>query len=238
MTNFQVDDTIGTIVRDYPALSRLFEKAQMDYCCGGQRTLAEACVQRGIDPEKFLAELTSFVSTDPSPVGNLGTMSLAELTDQIERLHHAYLHSEFPRIESMTTKVAKVHGDKDHRLLEVKDIFFALSAELETHLMKEEQILFPMIRDLEASDSLPVFHCGTIANPIQQMLSEHDQAGEALVKLRQLTDDFTPPDWACNTYRALLDALLTFEQDMHQHIHKENNVLFPRAIALEQSKNS
>jgi regulator of cell morphogenesis and NO signaling len=236
MTTFQITDTVGAIVRDHPALSRLFEQVQVDYCCGGQKTLAEACAKRGIDPQAFLMELENWAVTTPAPEVNLAALSLTEFADHIERIHHAYLHTELPRLEKMVAKVAAVHGEKEPRLVQIKNIFLALSAELATHLMKEEQILFPMIRQLEVSDTLPAFHCGTIANPVRRMEFEHDEAGEALRELRQLTDNFTPPAWACNTYRALLDALHTFEQDMHQHVHKENNVLFPRAIALEQQK--
>jgi regulator of cell morphogenesis and NO signaling len=236
MTSFQIDDTVGAIVRDLPSLSRLFEQAKVDYCCGGKKTLAEACQQRGIDPQAFLAQLETYATTAAVPDVNWTALSLTELADHIERLHHAYLHAELPRLEKLVTKVAAVHGEKEPGLLQIKDVFLAVSAELATHLMKEEQILFPLIRQLESSETLPAFHCGTIANPVTQMEFEHDEAGAALAQLRQLTDDYTPPDWACNTYRAMLDALATFEQDMHQHIHKENNVLFPRAIALEQAK--
>lgn len=236
MTTFQLDHTVGSIVRDHPALSRLFEQAKVDYCCGGQKTLDEACRQRGIDPQLFLAQLEDYAASEPTPEVNVAELSLTELADHIERIHHAYLHAELPRLDKIVTKVAAVHGDKEPRLIQIKDIFLALSAELTTHLMKEEQVLFPMIRQLEASKPLPSFHCGTVVNPISRMEFEHDEAGVALAQLRQLTDDFTPPEWACNTYRALFDALLTFEQDMHQHIHKENNVLFPRAILLEREK--
>jgi len=234
MTTFQINDTVGAIVRDHPALSRLFEQAQVDYCCGGQKTLAEACTKRGIDPQAFLKELETFAATEPAPEVDLTALSLTELVEHIERLHHAYLHTELPRLEAMVTKVAKVHGNKEPRLAQVRDLFLALSAELATHMMKEEQVLFPMIRQLEASVTLPQFHCGSVANPIHRTEFEHDEAGPALAQLRQLTDDYTPPEWACNTYRALLDALAYFEQDMHQHVHKENNVLFPQAIVLEQ----
>ncbi len=153
MTTLQINDTVGAIVRDRPSLSRLFEQAQVDYCCGGKKTLAEACAQRGIDPQAFLVQLEAYGATTPAPETNPSDLSLTELTNHIE-----------------------------------------------------------------------------------QMELEHQETGAALAQLRQLTDHFTPPDWACNTYRAMLDALQTFEQDMHQHIHKENNVLFPRAIALEQAK--
>ena len=235
MTTFQINDTVGAVVRDHPALSRLFEQAQVDYCCGGQKTLAAACAKRGIDPQAFLKELETFAATEPAAEVDLAALSLTELVEHIERLHHAYLHTELPRLKALVTKVAKVHGDKEPRLAQVRDLFLGLSAELAAHLMKEEQVLFPMMRQLEASGTLTQFHCGSVANPIHRMEFEHDEAGAALAQLRQLTDDYTPPEWACNTYRALLDALAYFEQDMHQHVHKENNVLFPQVITLEQS---
>ncbi len=136
----------------------------------------------------------------------------------------------------MVAKVARVHGDKESRLVELRDLFLALAAHLATHLMKEEQVLFPLIRRIESSATRPMSHCSSVANPIHRMEFEHDEAGEVLAQLRQLTEDYTPLEWACNTYRALFDALRTFEQDMHQHVHKGNNLLFPRAIALERTK--
>jgi regulator of cell morphogenesis and NO signaling len=136
----------------------------------------------------------------------------------------------------MTEKVSRVHGDNEPRLLQVREAFVALKAELEPHMMKEERVLFPIIRELEATTSKPDFHCGSVANSIRQMEHEHDQAGDALAIIRTATDDFVPPEWACNTYRAMLDALEKLESNMHQHVNKENNVLFPKAIALELAK--
>ena len=236
MATLQLDHTVGSIVRAHPALSRLFEQARVDYCCGGHKTLDEACRQQGINPQRFLTQLEDYVVSCPPSNVSVAVLSLTELANHIEQVHHAYLHEELPRLEKMVTKVAAVHGDKDPRLAQLRDIFLALSAELVTHLMKEEQVLFPMIRQLEASETLPSFHCGSLTNPITRMEHEHDGAGIALAELRQLTDDFTPSEWACNTYRALLDALAVFEQDMHQHIHKENNILFPQATLLERQK--
>ena len=238
MATFQISDTVGEIVRDRPSLSRLFEQAKVDYCCGGKKTLDEACRNKGIDPQTFLAQLEVIANSNTEIEMNVATLSLTKLADHIEQTHHAYLHTELPRLEKMVTKVAAVHGEKELRLHQIKDIFLAVSQELETHLQKEEKILFPMIRQLESSATVPSFHCGTIANPVHQMEFEHDEAGIALSQLRQLTDNYTPPEWACNTYRAMLNGLLNFEQDMHQHIHKENNVLFPKAIALEKIKAS
>lgn len=160
-------------------------------------------------------------------------MMLTELADHIEQTHHAYLRKELPRLEWMTEKVARVHGDKEPRLMKSREAFVALKAELEPHMMKEERILFPLIRQLEASADRSEFHCGSVADPIRQMEHEHNQAGDALAILNESTDGYTPPEWACNTYRAMLDSLAQLERDMHQHIHKENNVLFPKTLERE-----
>lgn len=230
-------DTVGLVVARRPALSRVFEQVGIDYCCGGKKTLEEACTEKGIDPEGLVDRLEGALSLgDHEPVVDAAAMSLAELADHIEQTHHVYLRSELPRLESMTEKVASVHGGKDPRLDEVRNTFQALAQELSSHMMKEEQILFPMVRQLEASESTPTFHCGSVQNPIQQMEHEHDQVGSALERLRELTDGFTLPEWACNTYRAMLDALAHLERDLHQHIHKENNVLFPSALEMEKKK--
>jgi regulator of cell morphogenesis and NO signaling len=171
-----------------------------------------------------------------NPIIDAASMSLAALADHIEQTHHAYLRSELPRLDAMTQKVASVHGEHDPRLWQVRETFVALFEEMFSHMMKEERILFPMVRKIEASSIAPVFHCGSIAHPIHQMESEHEQAGSALERLRELTDGYAPPNWACNTYRAMLEALARLERDMHQHVHKENNVLFPRALVMEREK--
>ncbi len=239
MSAFEATDTVGDIVVRRPGLSRAFERAGIDYCCGGRKTLDEACREKGLNPQAFMTELERAVA----PAGEEQTvdaaaMSLSELADHLEQTHHVYLHSELPRLEAMTEKVASVHGDKDARLLEVSQVFRGLADELSSHLMKEEQILFPMVRQLEASQNAPLFHCGSVGNPIRVMGIEHDDAGAALAKLRELTDGYTSPEWACGTYRGMLDGLAQLEWDLHQHIHKENNVLFPRAIEMEARKSA
>jgi len=232
---FKTTDTVGSIVAKRPELSRVFEQAGIDYCCGGKIPLAEACRKKGIDADQFLATLDEAGTLNHVDI-DAAAMSLTELADHIEGTHHAYLKSELPRLEAMTQKVASVHGGEDARLQQVHETFLGLAAEMASHMLKEEQILFPMVRQLEARSITPVFHCGSLANPIGQMELEHEHAGAALAKLRELTDGFNPPDWACNTYRAMLDALAHLEGDLHQHVHKENNILFPRAIALETKR--
>ena len=237
MSALDPEQTVGAIVRQKPARARVFESLKIDYCCGGKISLKLACEKRGVEVGEVLQTLIH--SDEQADVGQLvdvDSMGLTELADHIEATHHAYLRQELPRLHVMTEKVAQVHGDKDERLFQMRKAFVALKAELEPHMMKEEQILFPMVRQLEASTERQKFHCGSIANPIRQMEYEHDQAGDALAILNASTDAYTPPDWACNTYRAMLVSLAQLEADLHQHIHKENNVLFPKALGLEQAR--
>jgi len=230
---FKTTDTVGSIVARHPALSRAFEQAGIDYCCGGKIPLEVACRKKGIEPQKFLTTLEEAAAAPSDTIVDAGAMSLTALADHIEATHHAYLKTELPRLGAMTQKVATVHGGEDARLAQVRDTFAGLAAEMASHMMKEEQILFPLVRQLEGEPTATGFHCGSISNPITQMEHEHDQAGSAVATMRDLTDGFTPPEWACNTYRAMLDALMHLEHDLHQHVHKENNVLFPRAIEME-----
>ena len=237
MLTLDPNATIGSIVSERPSRARVFEKLNIDYCCGGKVSLARACEKRGIDTNEVLKQIEAIDASGASDnLVDADAMSLTDLADHIEHTHHAYLREELPRLDFMTEKVSRVHGDNEPRLLQVREAFVALKAELEPHMMKEERVLFPMIRELEASQAKPEFHCGSVANPIRQMEHEHDHAGDALAIIRAATDDFVPPPWACNTYRAMLDALEHLEADMHQHVHKENNVLFPKAIAMEQAK--
>ena len=238
MSMLTFKDTVGDIVVRRPALSRVFEQVGIDFCCGGKKTLEQACQEKDLDPEGLIARLEDEIqpNRDESVIVDAAAMSLTELVDHIEQTHHTYLRAELPRLDMMSEKVASVHGDKDQRLVQIHQTLLVLADELSNHMMKEEQILFPMVRQLEASKTVPAFHCGSLANPIGQMEAEHEQAGSALERLRELTDGYRPPDWACNTYRAMLDALAHLERDLHLHIHKENNVLFPRAIEMENAK--
>lgn len=237
MTTLDPEQTVGNFVRQKPTRARVFESLKIDYCCGGNVSLVRACEKRGIEVGEVLqAIITNDEQADLGTLVDVDSMGLTELADHIEATHHAYLREELPRLDAMTEKVARVHGDKDERLFKMRQAFVALKAELEPHMMKEERILFPIVRQLEASPERQEFHCGSVANPIRQMEHEHDQAGDALAILNESTEGYTPPEWACNTYRAMLDSLARLETDMHQHIHKENNVLFPKAIQLEHDR--
>ncbi len=232
-----ISTTVGQLVADRPSRSRVFENLGIDFCCGGRKTLAEACAARGLDASTVLTVLLAAEMTgSPSTATDWTAATLTSLCDHIEQTHHAYLRAELPRLTAMIEKVAATHSDKDGRLPALAGVFAGFVAELASHMVKEEQILFPMVRKLEASDEPVQFHCGTLRNPIAVMEHEHDDAGAALARMRELTDEYVPPAEACNTWRAMLDGLHELEADMHQHVHKENNILFPRAVELENAR--
>jgi len=235
MTTIEVDKTIGQLVTERPSRSRVFEKLGIDYCCGGKKTIAEVCEKKQMDPAMLLEVLDAEAAATPEGGPNVAEMSLSDLADHIEATHHAYLRAESPRLTKMAQRVAKVHGEMDDRLQALSETFDAFVAEVDSHMAKEEDVLFPAIRLIDGAERMPSLPFGRVANPIHCMEAEHDEAGAALERMRTLTDGFTPPDWACNTYRALLDGLHELELDMHQHVHKENNVLFPRAMEREEA---
>ena len=234
MTQLDLNTTVGQWVANHPQTSRIFEAARIDYCCGGGKPLEQACWDRQLNPQDILAQLHEAVATtDSQPDQNWSQAGLTELCDHIEQTHHAYLRTELPRLTSLIAKLVNAHGDTHRELPEVQQVFAALRSELEPHMFKEEQVLFPAIRRLEQSETQPTFPFGTVANPIRMMEHEHDTAGNALDRIRELTCDYAVPADACNTYRAALDGLRALEGDMHLHVHKENSILFPRAVERE-----
>lgn len=231
MTLTSTEPTVGELVRAVPARARIFEKLRIDYCCGGKKPLSEACRERDLDPQTVQAMLDALATIDDTTHAvDVNAMSLSDLCDHIERTHHDYLRDELTRLDFMTRKVAAVHGDDEPRLREIRAVFEQFSAEIVHHALEEEQVAFPQVRALESSTETTL-NVDELRAVFTQLEGEHDAAGEALAKFRTLTDDFTPPEWACNTFRALYDGLRQLEADMHQHVHKENNVLFPRALA-------
>ncbi len=234
MTALDIHAQVGQVVAERPARSRVFERHGIDYCCGGKVTLEEVCRTKGIDPATVIAELEAVDAKDTTDGVNPSDMTMTELAEHIVLTHHAYLHEELPRLSALIDKVTSVHGAKYAWLENVRTTFADLVAELMPHMMKEEQILFPMIRELDHAVAAPSLHCGSVKNPIRAMEQDHDDAGQALRLLRVLTGDYTPPEGACNSFRAMLEGLAALETDMHQHIAKENNVLFVRAATVEE----
>lgn len=219
------------------AAARIPEQHGLDYCCGGARPLEAAAREKGLDAAQVLSELEN---AQPAAAEDRDwrTAPLRELVDHIVRTHHEYLKLNLPAFSSRMRKVCEVHGSKAPEMLAaLSDTLAGLRAEMEEHMHKEELILFPFIEryDHAASQGLPMppVPFGTIANPIRVMEREHDSAGDALRRLRDLTGGYGLPAWACDTVRALWRGLEEMERDLHVHIHLENNILFPRAIALE-----
>lgn len=221
---------VGQLVTERPARAKVFEQHGIDYCCGGKLPLEEACKRRGADPAKVSEALAASDAADSGPEENWAEKGLAELAEHITKVHHDYLRAELPRLALLTEKVARVHGDHAPETVDLHAVFMRMKPELEMHTMKEEQILFPFIRQIESGEPIGAFPPAAIAEPIRCMESEHDDAGAALARMRALTDDYTPPMDACNSWRVLYDSLHRLEKDMHIHIHKENNILFPRTL--------
>ncbi len=216
------ESTVGQIATEHPLATRVFHRHGIDFCCGGGKSLKEACAARGVDTDKVLEEIQNELAGASAEEQRWDQAPLGELIDHILVTYHEPLRAELPRLESMARKVQEVHGDKDpEKLAELLSVCVELRAEMEQHMVKEEQILFPMIKSGQ----------GGMANgPISVMLHEHDAAATALRRQRELTGGYEVPAEACNTWRALWHGLAALEESLHQHIHLENNILFPRAL--------
>jgi regulator of cell morphogenesis and NO signaling len=225
--------TVGQYVVERPARARVFERFGIDYCCGGKKPLAQTCADKHLDLQQVLAALEQS-DTYAAPAEDWSQATLTALADHIEATHHQFLKQEFARLEFFVNKVARRHGPDRPELVELHKVFLALRDELQQHMAKEEQILFPLCRQLEAGAEPVASHCGSIANPIAVMVREHEDAGDLLAQMRALTDNYTVPEGACNTFRAVFASLAELEADLHVHIHKENNILFTRAMELER----
>lgn len=235
MIKIDVSMTLAEAVDAFPELVREFERRGLDYCCGGGRTLGEACALVGADPDETIGELAA-VLIGGSEAGPWTTMTADALVGHLEATHHRYLWDEMPRVTALVDKILSVHGGRHPELVDVAACFALIRADLEPHMLKEERALFPMIRELAASTGLPSFHCGSLRNPISVLLSEHDAVGDLLAQLRRLTDGYTPPADGCATYAACFKAMAEIEADTHLHIYKENNVLFPLVVRIEAER--
>lgn len=229
--------TVREVAAGYPASTRLFEKLGIDYCCGGGQTLADACTAAGLNYDTVAKSLAELAESAPANGRDWKKASLADLVEHIVTKHHEYIRSESPRLQALAAKVAGVHGERHPELQQVQTIFSDAADELIMHTMKEEKILFPAIAQMEEQGRMAAAPSpfGSIQNPIRMMMMEHDIAGAAFAELRKITAGFTTPADGCISYRTLFQALAEFEADLHQHVHLENNILFPRALELEGS---
>ena len=235
--------TLSQIVTKNFKTAAIFEKYNLDFCCRGNKSINEACTEKGVDSTRLLQEVQQLLESKSSSTLNSNDWELDFLIDYIMNTHHNYVRSIIPILSAHVNKVSKVHGENHPELIEIAKIFSVVSKELKHHLMKEEEILFPYIKKLVIIKNnnhlfeAPYF--GTIKNPINMMEAEHVNAGDGMYNIRKLSKNYEVPEDACNTYRVCLNELREFEEDLHQHVHLENNILFPKAIAMEEilSKN-
>ena len=229
--------TVREIALEQPTSVRVFERLGIDYCCGGRKPLTEACSEHNLEVAAVVTALESADQGSASAGPDWTNASLGKLIEHVVATHHEYIRNELPRLEMLADKVVNRHGDTQAHLPMLQNVVAQLGEELIHHLGKEEHVLFPYIAKLEAAQNsgseLPHGCFGSVTHPISMMTREHDDAGQALAQIERLTNNFTTPAGACPTYMAFYAALKEFEQDLHQHIHLENNILFPRAVELE-----
>jgi len=230
--------TIGEYVADDFRSAAIFSKYGIDFCCKGHKSIDEVCQVKGLDKETILDEIETVSNLNQGESINFKSWPLDLLIDYIEKTHHRYVEEKTLVIAQFLNKLCQVHGEKHPELFEIQQLFFESANELTQHMKKEEQILFPFIKKMvtaqnnESTLNHPPF--GTVLNPIQMMKHEHDNEGERFRKIKELSNDYTPPQDACNTYKVTFAMIDDFEQDLHKHIHLENNILFPAAENLEQ----
>ncbi len=230
--------TVRDIAIESPLTTRVFASHKIDFCCGGRVPVAEACQKAGVDPATVVAELEELLDRSADETaGTAERMKPTELVEHIIATHHAFTRTEVTRLIPLAEKVANRHGETHPELIQIRDIFQQMGEELLVHMRKEEAMLFPYIQRLaiaaERGLPAPMAPFGSVENPVRMMMFEHDQAGEQLRQIRDLSSDYLVPDGACPSYSGLYAGLEALEQDLHQHIHLENNVLFPESIRLE-----
>ena len=231
--------TVREVATQLPESTRVFETLKIDYCCGGNRSLTEACASAGVEVDNVISELSALgksVAGDSAAM-DFQQLSLSELIAHIVETHHVFTKAEMVRIQALAEKVIDVHGANHPELPSLGELFQRLCVDLGPHMIKEELVLFPYIVAIEQSvthgEPVPFAPFGTVQNPVRMMMMEHDTAGDLLRKLREVTSDYQVPADACISYRTLYQALENFEKDLHQHIHLENNLLFPKAVERE-----
>ena len=228
--------TVRELAVEVPNATRVFEKLGIDYCCGGDQPLEDACVHADVAIDDVLRALEQGLDTSATSAHDWNTAPLGQLVDHIVDKHHTYVKAEVPRLKELIAKVVAAHGKNHPELERVQVAFSELANELAAHLMKEEQILFPYLKQMASSAGCGPSCFGTVQNPIRVMMLEHDGAGEKLREMRQDTNNYALPQDACLSYSTLFAGLVEFEQDLRQHIHLENNILFPRAVRMESGR--
>lgn len=237
--NVKATDVIGELVAQNYKAAKVFKKHKIDFCCQGGRTITDACAKLNLDVIHVLKELELIDQANQEI--DFKKLEADELVSHILENHHSYVSESIPIIQQYLDKICKVHGAYHPELIEVKQLFDQGAVDLSNHMLKEELVLFPRIKSLVAvkkeQNKEVLFECGDVTNPIEVMQEEHHHEGERFRKIAVLTNDYTPPEEACNTYRVVFALLKEFEEDLHKHIHLENNILFPKTIILEAGLN-
>ncbi|AXP80968.1 Iron-sulfur cluster repair protein YtfE [Mariniflexile rhizosphaerae] len=229
---------IGHFVAEDFRTAAVFTKYKIDFCCNGNRTIEEACTKKGIDSNMLIDELETVLSSKTDQTIDYKSWPLDLLAEYIEKKHHRYVEEKIPILRQFLDKLCNVHGERHPELFEINKLFTASAGELTAHMRKEELVLFPFVKRMvnaklgHTTIQPPPF--GTVENPIAMMMQEHDNEGVRFRQIAELTNNYTPPADGCNTYIVTFAMLNEFEQDLHLHIHLENNILFPEAIKLEQ----
>ena len=229
--------SIGEIVASDYRTAQIFQKFGLDFCCGGNKTIQEAATQKEVDPVEVEKALDALGSEQMANDYNDWTLDF--LIDYIIKVHHQFTRDKLREINHYIQKVAKAHGNNHQELYTIYEEFSALYTNLIDHLSKEEEVLFPYIKNLIAAETegaeIDSRRFGTGAEPVSMMEGEHEEAGDTMKRIRKLSNDFAPPEDACTTYRVLYKTLEDFEKDLHKHVHLENNILFPKALELEKN---
>jgi regulator of cell morphogenesis and NO signaling len=235
------DRTVGELAVELPDSIRVFEAWKIDYCCGGQTPVTVACERAGHTVDELVAQLARMETVSDAAV-NWPALSLTASAQNIVAMFHVYTREELATLLTLSAKVLSVHGDRRPELERVDGLIRELTEDMIPHMLKEEQVLFPYVEQLEETEAgqrdAPTPFFGTVKNPVRMMMAEHDRVGELLASLREVSEGFTPPDSACFSYRELYRRLAEFEQRTHEHVHLENNLYFPRAVALEEKVGS
>lgn len=230
---------VGEVVRYNFRTATVFQANNIDYCCGGNKSIAEACRETGADSGKLISELRSTAESADPDSEYINGLSLTELSDYIVRRHHSYVRNKIPFLKGGLDRICEVHGPSHQELYRIRELFNESAGGLTMHMQKEETVLFPYIQQMEASvrsGSKPgASHFGSVANPVAMMMAEHETEGQRFDTIADISNSYALPADACNTYRATINGLKDFEADLHRHIHLENNVLFPKAIEMESS---
>ena len=230
--------TIGEYVAKDFRTAAVFSKYGIDFCCKGNRTIEEACDKKGLDFNEIEKEVAQLLETKSDGAIDFRSWPSDLLIDYIEKTHHRFVVEKSAIILPFLNKLCKVHGQNHPELFEINELFIGCAGELAQHMRKEELILFPYIKVMEnairTGEEIEQPHFRTVENPIAMMKHEHENEGERFVKIATLTNNYTPPSDACNTYKVTFSMLQEFEQDLHKHIHLENNILFPRAIEMQE----